>query len=192
MLLVISISLSAASLLSQIIDRSHPQPGVSARLRIEVTRKNVRLHDKAGIVIALRNTTSDKSFYVTQEIHPLVGGFPFRDYFIEVKPPDGQGFLESVQGFSHGTADERITEDYWLAARAIVLLRPGKTHSATMDFTWEELFWFLNRENKLKSGPYALRAVYYAHRMPGEDNFRIPPLKESLLSNTVEIQLSVP
>jgi hypothetical protein len=169
-----------------------PQPGRSARLQVEVPRLDVKLAEKTEITISVTNATKDESFYVTKEIDPLTGGFPFHDYFIEVRPPNSEKFLESVQGFLHGDTDEWLTEDYWLKTGKIVLLKPGETHKATMRFTWEDLLWFLKREDKLVSGRYALRAVYYARRFPGEDNFRIPPLKESLMSTVVEVQINVP
>src|SRR5262245_17591604 len=99
---------------TQTLARGIPQAGRSARLQIEVPRLDVNLAEKSEITISLINTTKDQSFYVTKEINPLTGGFPFRDYFIEVRPPTSEKFLESIQGAAHGIPDERTTEDSWL------------------------------------------------------------------------------
>jgi hypothetical protein len=75
---------------------------------------------------------ANKEFEATKEIGPLTGGFPFRDYFIEVRPPYTEEFLDSVEGFLHGDSGTQIAEEYWSKAGMIVLLRPGETHKATM------------------------------------------------------------
>src|SRR4051812_15829379 len=113
-LIISTCFLRGSAVSAQVVARNIPQAGRSAKLQIEVPRRNVNLKDKTGIIFSLTNKTTDRSFYVTKEIGPLTGGFPFRDYFIDVKPPNSQTFLDSVQGFAHGIPDERVTEDKWL------------------------------------------------------------------------------